>query len=212
MNALWAYITQNSNTIIVLGVQQLRMAFLAVALGLVIGLPVGIYIVRHPKVEPPILWAANAFQTMPQFALLGLFLVFFGLGEATAIAVLLVYMLMPIIRSTYVGISGIDPSIIEVGKGVGMTPNQMLLKIQLPLALPIILTGLRLSLVIAVGGATMMSLVGAGGLGQLIFNGMENLNNAQILVGGLFVALETAALGVMTDLMTMIFTSPGLQV
>lgn len=210
MSSLIPYLTAHHTIIIPLFIQQLRMAGVAVSIGAVLALPTGVYISRHSQFASRVLWVANAFQTVPQLALLGFFLVFFGLGEVTAISVLIFYTLMPMIRATYVGIRGIDRAIVAAGEGMGMTPQQILWRVQIPLALPMILTGVRLSTIIAVGGTTIMSLVGAGGLGQLIFTGMENLNNTEILAGGVLVAVETVGAGLIIDGLAKIVTSRGM--
>ena len=118
-------------------------------------------------------------------ALLGLLIPILGIGSTPAIFMVVVYSLLPIVKNTYTGISGIDPVVLESAKGIGLTKNQSLFKIQLPLALPIIMSGIRISAVTAVGLMTLAAFIGAGGLGYLVFSGVQTVNNNMILAGAI---------------------------
>lgn len=176
--------------------QHLKLALTAVMYALLVGVPIGILISRVKWLAEPVLWVANAFQTIPALAFIGFVMIFLGLTPATGITVLFFYCLMPIIRAAYTGIRSVDPAMIEAGTGMGMTRWQILYMVQLPLALSVMLVGVRLATVIAIGSASIMSLAGAGGLGQEIFAGIDRVQNKMILAG----ALPAALLAVVAEL------------
>jgi osmoprotectant transport system permease protein len=139
---------------------------------------------------------ANVFQTIPSLALFGLLIpipVLGGVGARTAILALILYALLPIIRNTYTGIQGVDPSVREAGRGMGMTDRQLLLMVEIPLAFGVILAGVRVATVISVGVATIAAAIGAGGLGEFIFRGVAMVNNSLILAGAIPAALMALA-------------------
>jgi osmoprotectant transport system permease protein len=177
-----------------LTLEHLQMAMVGVLYALAIGIPVGILVSRYKWLVDPVLWVANAIQTIPALALTGFVMLVTGLTRSTGITVLFLYSLMPIIRSTYTGITGVDPALIEAARGMGMTRWQILRTVQVPLAVSVILVGFRVAMVIAIGTASIMSLAGAGGLGQLIFAGIDRVQDKMILAGALpAVALAVAA-------------------
>ncbi len=176
--------------------QHLKLALLAVFYGVLVGVPAGYLITRFRRLAEPVLWVANALQTIPALAMIGFVMLFLGLSPATGIFCLFLYTLMPIIRSTYTAIISIDPALIEAATGMGMTRWQILRMVQLPLALPIAAVGVRLATVIAIGTASIMSLAGAGGLGSEIFAGIDRVQDKMILAG----ALPAALLAVIADL------------
>jgi len=157
-----------------------------------IGIPLGIFISRRPIWNKTVIGAANIIQTIPSLALFGFLLPAPWIGERAdrlAILALALYALLPLIRNTYVGIRGVDPAIIEAGRGMGMTGRQLLLQVELPLALSVIIAGLRVALVLTIGIATIAAAIGAGGLGEFIFRGLAMVNNAVILAGAIPAAL-----------------------
>ncbi|MBS3026878.1 MAG: ABC transporter permease subunit [Dolichospermum sp. DET50] len=166
--------------------EHLILVIISLAIAISIGLPVGIFITRQPKLASPILGLANAIQTIPSLAIFG-FLISVpflgGIGKTPAIFALTLYALLPIIRNTYIGINSINPAIKEAGIGMGMTDQQLLLQVEIPLALPVILAGVRVATVISVGIATIAAAVGGGGLGVFIFRGISTVNNELILAG-----------------------------
>jgi osmoprotectant transport system permease protein len=168
-------------------------------LAALIGIPLGIVITRQKSLRKWVLGAANIVQTVPSLALFG-FLIpvpfIGGIGKSTAIVALTLYALLPIIRNTFVGITGVDPAILEAARGMGMTEWQMLRKVEIPLAMSVILAGLRVATVISVGIATIAAAIGAGGLGVYIFRGLAMVNNQVILAG----AIPAAILAVAADL------------
>jgi len=163
-----------------------------------IGLPLGILLARHPSFRKPILGGANVMQTVPSLALFGLLMPVPWLGERAdrlVILALTLYALLPIIRNTYAGIAGVDAAVVEAGRGMGMTDFQLLFQVQLPLALGVIIAGVRVAAVVSVGVATIAAAVGAGGLGEYIFRGLAMVNNQLILAG----AIPAAALALFAD-------------
>ena len=170
----------------------------AIFLATVIGIPLGIIITRRANLRQPILGVANILQTIPSLALFGFLLpipYIGGIGDRTAIIALTLYSFLPIIRNTYTGIANIDPAIREAGKGMGMTSRQLLLQVEIPLALGVILAGVRVAAVIGVGVATIAAAIGAGGLGEFVFRGIATLNNELILAG----AVPAAAIALLLD-------------
>jgi len=162
-------------------------------------LPLGIALVRREKLQRWVLGGTNIVQTIPSLALFG-FLIpvpwIGGVGASTAIVALALYALLPILRNTCTGIAGVDPAVIESARGMGMTPWQMLWQVQLPLAAPVLLAGIRVATVISIGVATIAAAIGAGGLGVFIFRGVAMVNNQVILAG----AIPAAVLAVAADL------------
>jgi osmoprotectant transport system permease protein len=187
------YMIAQSSRILDLTGEHLQLALVAVLYALLAGVPLGVLISRNKRLREPVLWMVNAFQTIPALAFVGFVMLFLGLTRATGITVLFFYCLMPIVRSTYTGITSVDPAMIEAARGMGMTPWQILRMVQLPLALTVILVGVRVATVIAVGTASIMSLAGAGGLGQLIFAGIDRVQDQMILAGALPAALLAVA-------------------
>jgi osmoprotectant transport system permease protein len=161
-----------------------------------ISVPAGIWLTRSPRWAKPVLALANILQTIPSLAMFGFLLPLPWLGERAAriaIVALTAYALLPILRNTYAGIQGIDPSVIEVARALGLTGTQRLFKVELPLAVPVILAGLRTATVTCVGIATIAAAVGAGGLGELIFRGVASVDNRLVLAGAIPAALLALA-------------------
>jgi osmoprotectant transport system permease protein len=172
--------------------QHLGLVLVSIGVAVLIGIPLGILITRKPKLSKPILGFANAVQTMPSLALFGFLIpvpLIGGIGARTAIVALILYSLLPIVRNTYIGIMGVDPAIREAGKGMGMTDRQLLLQVEIPLALGVILGGVRVATVIGVGLATIAAAIGAGGLGEFIFRGVAVVDSQLILAGAIPAAI-----------------------
>ncbi|WP_016953062.1 glycine betaine ABC transporter substrate-binding protein [Anabaena sp. PCC 7108] len=190
------FLFQYAPEIILRSGEHLILVAIAMTIAISIGLPVGIFITRQPKLASPILGLANAVQTIPSLAIFG-FLISVpflgGIGKTPAIFALTLYALLPIIRNTCIGINSINPAIKEAGVGMGMTDQQLLLQVEIPLALPVILAGVRVATVISVGIATIAAAIGGGGLGIFIFRGISTVNNELILAGAVpaaFIALS----------------------
>lgn len=169
--------------------EHIYLSFVAVAIGIAIALPLGIIITRYRRYAEPIIGVTAVFQTIPSLALFGFLVPILGIGSPTALIALIIYALLPILRNTYAGIAGVDGSTIEAGRGMGMTRMQILRQIELPLALPFIMAGVRTATVLTVGIATLATFVGAGGLGDIIYRGLQSYNNSLVLAGALPVAL-----------------------
>jgi osmoprotectant transport system permease protein len=172
--------------------EHIKLTLIALVISAVIGILIGILTWRHSKLANLIINFANFIQAIPSLAFLTLMVPLFGLGDMPATIALIVRALMPIIRNTYVGIKGVDPAIIEAARGMGMTEVQILLKVRLPLALPVIMAGIRTAGVLLVGIATIASLIGAGGLGEILFLGITTMNTDFILAGAIPVAFLAA--------------------
>ena len=179
------YVIQNHEQIISLFLEHIELTFIAVGLSILIGVPIGILISYVRKLDKPILGLSSVIQAVPSMALLGFMIPFVGIGTIPAIIVVILYSLLPIIKNTYTGINGISESMIESAKGIGLTKSQILFKIQIPQTLPVIMAGIRISAVSAVGLMTMSAFIGGGGLGYLIFSGIRTVNNYQILAGAI---------------------------
>jgi osmoprotectant transport system permease protein len=176
--------------------QHLVLVLISIAIAVLIGIPLGILITRRPNLGRPILGFANVMQTIPSLALFGFLLplpVIGGIGERTAIVALILYALLPVIRNTYIGITNVDPAIREAGRGMGMTDRQLLLQVEIPLAMGVILAGVRVATVIGIGVATIAAAIGAGGLGEFIFRGVAIVDNQLILAGAIPAAIMALA-------------------
>ncbi|WP_263409332.1 ABC transporter permease [Terriglobus tenax] len=176
--------------------EHLWLTLFAMLLATAIGLPLGIALSRHPRLAKPVIGVANVLQTIPSLALFGLLLPVPWLGEnAARLAILALtgYALLPILRNTYAGIRGIDPTLSDIATALGMTATQRLLKVELPLAASVILAGLRTATVTCVGVATIAAAIGAGGLGEFIFRGVASVDNSLVLAGAIPAALLALA-------------------
>jgi len=178
--------------------QHLWLVTISIAIAIAIGLPLGILITRRKRLRGPVLGIANVMQTIPSLALFG-FLIplpfIGGIGPRTAIVALVFYALLPIIRNTVTGILGVDRNVREAAVAMGMTDRQVLLQVELPLAMPTIVAGIRIATVVAIGVATIAAAIGGGGLGTLIFRGVSMVDSRMILAG----ALPAAALALLAD-------------
>jgi osmoprotectant transport system permease protein len=189
---LFQFIAQNHGEVLELTLEHLWLVGVSTLLAVLIGIPLGIMIARRPFLNKPVLGGANIIQTIPSLALFGFLLPVPWLGdraERLAILALTLYALLPLIRNTYTGIRGVDPAVVEAGRGMGLTDRQLLFQVQLPLAMSVILSGVRVAVVISVGMATIAAAIGAGGLGELIFRGLAMVNNQLILAGAIPAAL-----------------------
>ena len=189
---LWRFFVSNFDEVATLTGQHLWMVLVAITVACAVGIPAGVLITRKPALEKTILGFTNVVQTIPSLALFGFLIpvpVLGGIGSSTAIVALILYALLPIIRSTYAGIKGVDPSVREAGRGMGMTDLQLLWQVELPLALGVILAGVRVAAITSVGIATIAAAIGAGGLGMYIFRGVAGVNTTLILAGSIPAAL-----------------------
>jgi len=196
--SFWQFMFQNRAEVLQLTLEHLWMVGCSMLLAILIGIPLGILITRWPWLNKPVLGSANIIQTIPSLALFGFLLPAPWIGaraDRLAILALTLYALLPLIRNTYVGIRGVDRSVIEAGRGMGMTGSQLLWQVELPLALGVIIAGVRVATVISVGLATIAAAIGAGGLGEYIFRGLAMVNNQVILAG----AIPAAIMALLAD-------------
>ncbi|MDR3494673.1 MAG: ABC transporter permease [Ancalomicrobiaceae bacterium] len=182
-------------TLIQLTAEHLGIIVVAMALSLALGLVVGIAISFSPRAAAIVLGINGLLMTFPSLALFSLLVPVLGIGSAPAIAGLVVYTQLPLVRNVYTGLTGIDPALIEAAEGMGLTPLKILWKIKLPLAWPAILTGIRTATVMGIGIGAIAAYVGAGGLGVLIFQGISRNNDAMVIVGAILIS----AISILTD-------------
>lgn len=175
--------------------EQLYISFIALALGIIVAVPLGIFITRYHKTARVVIAIASMLQTVPSLALLALMIPFFGVGKVPAIIALFIYSLLPILRNTYIGMTRINPDILDAAKGLGMTRWQITKSVALPQALPIIMAGIRLSAVYLIAWATLAAYIGAGGLGDFIINGLY-LYEPNLIIGG---TIPVSILALLTD-------------
>ena len=195
---LWQFMLQNHTEVLELTLEHMKLVGISTLLAVLVGIPLGILITRWPSLNTPVLGGANIIQTIPSLALFGFLLPAPWIGaraDRLAILALALYALLPLIRNTYAGIQGVDRAIVEAGRGMGMTDHQLLFQVELPLALGVIIAGVRIATVISVGLATIAAAIGAGGLGEYIFRGLAMVNNQVILAG----AVPAAAMALLAD-------------
>jgi len=198
--SLWQFILQYRAEILERTFEHLWLVGTAIAMAVMVGLPLGIALVRRRTLRRWALGVANVVQTVPSLALFGFLIpvpLLGGIGATTAIVALTLYALLPILRNTYAGLAGVDPAVLEAARAMGMTPHQMLWQVELPLSMSVILAGVRVAAVITIGVATIAAAIGAGGLGVFIFRGVAMVSNAVILAG----AIPAALLAVSVDLL-----------
>src|SRR5258708_22144185 len=186
MIALFRFLASHRVEFESLFVQHVLLVGVSTVAAILIGVPIGILAARRPRAGAPIVWLANVVQTIPSLAMFGFLLplpFIGGLGARVAIVVLVLYALLPIVRTTVAGLRGIDRALIEAGTALGMTPWQLLRQVELPLAVPSIVAGVRVAAVIGLGTATIAAAVGAGGLGEYIFRGLSMADSATLLAG-----------------------------
>jgi osmoprotectant transport system permease protein len=191
-----SFFYKNRDQILSLTLEHLWLVGVAIAIAIIIGVPLGIVVSRNAWLRKPVLGGTNVLQTIPSLALFGFLLPAPWLGERAdrlAIVALVLYALLPIVRNTYTGIIGIDAAVKEAALGMGMTDNQLLIQVELPLSAPVILAGVRIATVTAIGVATIAAAIGAGGLGELIFRGVAMVNDQLILAGAIPAALLALA-------------------
>ncbi|MDF1510924.1 ABC transporter permease [Robertmurraya sp. DFI.2.37] len=175
--------------------EHIFLAGIAMMIAIAIAVPLGIILTRYKKLAEPIIGVTAIIQTVPSLALLGFMLPIFGIGKVPAIIALTLYALLPILRNTYTGILGVDPALVDAGKGMGMTSRQILFMVELPLTLPILMAGVRTATVLTIGVAALATFIGAGGLGDLITRGLNVMDKNLILAG----AIPAAILAIVFD-------------
>ena len=185
ITAFLNFVIERKTEILDLFMQHVQLTVFSILMSIIIAIPLSILIVRYRKLSTPIIGFTNIVQSIPSLALLGFLIPLFGIGSKPAIIMVVLYSLLPIVKNTYTGLTNINPSLIEASDGMGLTQTQVLLKVRFPLAMPIIMSGIRVSSVTAVGLMTIAAFIGAGGLGYLVYSGVSTVNNNMILAGAI---------------------------
>src|SRR5580700_6737061 len=193
--SLWQFMHQQSAKLLQQTVQHIGLTFISLLIAVLIGLPLGIYITRNRRAAGVVLGIAGMLQTIPSIALLGFMIPLLGIGPIPAITALFLYALLPVVRNTFTGIDGVDPGVREAAVAMGMTGAQRLFRVDLVLAFPVIMAGIRTATVINVGVGTLAAYIAAGGLGEFIFGGIA-LNNTNMILAG---AIPAALLAILLD-------------
>ena len=192
MSTLVELLRVHGHEVVVRTGEHVLLSFGATLLSTLIGVPLGVWASRRPRVERPLLGFVDAVQTIPSLALFGLLLplpLIGGIGATPAMVALVLYALLPIVRTTVVGVRGVDRAVVDAARGLGMTDGQLLRAVELPLAAPTILAGVRVAAVTSIGTATIAAAIGAGGLGTFVFQGVAMVDDGVILLGAVPAAL-----------------------
>ena len=190
------FIANQGSEVIRLLWEHIYMSLISLGLGVIVAVPLGIFLSQVPKVANVVISIVSVLQTIPTLALLALMIPFLGVGKVPAIVALFIYSLLPILRNTYLGMSNVNPDLLDAAKGMGLKRMQIIRQVQLPLAVPVIMAGIRLSTVYVIAWTTLASYIGGGGLGDMIFNGL-NLFRPDLILGG---TIPVTILAVIVDL------------
>jgi osmoprotectant transport system permease protein len=205
------YFIENLGLVLKLTLEHVQITVISVSVSTVIGVAIGIVITRYRKAATAVIGAAGIIYTIPSLALFGMLIPFIGIGIKPALIALILYSQLALIRNTFVGIIHIDPAIREAAQGMGMSRWQFLRMIELPMALPVIMAGIRTAAVMNIGTATIAAYIGAGGLGWLIFRGIASVHTEQIVAGAVPVALLAIGVDQLFVLLERFLTPPGLR-
>lgn len=190
------FIASQGSEVIRLLWEHIYMSLISLGLGVIVAVPLGILLSQVPKIANVVISIVSVLQTIPTLALLALMIPFLGVGKVPAIVALFIYSLLPILRNTYLGMSNVNPDLLDAAKGMGLKRMQIIRQVQLPLAVPVIMAGIRLSTVYVIAWTTLASYIGGGGLGDMIFNGL-NLFRPDLILGG---TIPVTILAVIVDL------------
>ncbi|WP_249869646.1 ABC transporter permease/substrate-binding protein [Oceanobacillus saliphilus] len=182
--------------------EHLQISMISLIIAIIIAVPLGLYLTRYPKAAEPVIGTSAVLQTIPSLAVLAFLIPFFGIGTTPAIIALVLYGLLPILRNTYTGIKEVDPALKEAATGMGMNFLKRLTKVELPIAMPVIMAGIRTSMVLIVGTTTIAALIGAGGLGDIILLGLDRGADVNLILLG---AIPAALLAILLDLILRLF-------
>lgn len=191
------YVQQNGPYLWEQFVRHFLISIYGVVFAAIIAIPLGFWIARHAKLADWVVGAANVIQTIPSLALLSILMLGFGIGVTTVIITVFLYSILPILKNTYAGVKNVDSSLLDAAKGMGMTRWQLTYKVELPMALSVIMAGLRNALVVAIGVTAIGTFIGAGGLGDIIQRGVNASSGGAIILAG---AIPTALMAVIADL------------
>ncbi len=190
-----AFLQENQAELLEKTWEHISISLLSLLAAIIVAVPLGIVLTKSDKLAKIVLSITSVLQTVPSLAILAMMIPFFGIGTVPAVIALFLYVLLPILNNTYLGIQSVNKDAREAGRAMGMTQNQLLRMIELPLAVPVIMSGIRLSAVYAISWATLASYIGAGGLGDFIFNGL-NLYQPKLIIAG---AVVVTLLALVTD-------------
>lgn len=206
------FLKENQAELFTKTIEHISISLLSLLAAIIVAVPLGILLTKSNKLAKVVLSITSVLQTVPSLAILAMMIPFFGIGTLPAVIALFLYVLLPILNNTYLGIQSVKKDAKEAGRAMGMTSNQILRMVELPLAVPVIMSGIRLSAVYAISWATLASYIGAGGLGDFIFNGLNLFQPKLIIAGAVLVTL----LALVTDLILAVienYTTPkGLKV
>ncbi|GED19383.1 ABC transporter permease [Kurthia gibsonii] len=191
------YFDENGSYVFMQFVQHFLISIYGVLIAAVVGIPTGILISKYGRLSTYVITIANIIQTIPGLAMLAILMLAIGLGQTTVVVAVFLYSLLPIIKNTYTGINNINKDLTDSGKGMGMTKLQVLYMIELPLSLSVIIAGIRIALVVAIGITAIGAFIGAGGLGDIIIRGTNATDGTAIILAG---AIPTALMAVLVDL------------
>ena len=191
--------------------QHLLFTLVSVAIGFALGLVLGILLSRRPKLSGVVLPVLSVFNTIPGIVFIGLLVLAWGAGTATVLVALGIYATFPVLKNTYTGLLGVEQKYLEAAKGCGMSQLQSLLRVELPLAMPSIIAGLRMSAIYTVSWAVLAAMIGLGGLGGFVYQGTSSNNNTLILLGAIPSALLAVVIGAFVDLLQKRVTPKGLR-
>lgn len=192
-----AFLQENFAALISKTGEHFLISMAALLLGVIVAVPVGVVITKKDKIANAVIAVASVLQTIPSLALLSIMVPIVGIGKKPAIIALFIYSLLPILRNTAIGMKSIDESLLDAAKGMGMTTNEVIFKVQLPLCAPVIMSGIRLSAIYVISWTAIASYIGAGGLGDFIFSGLNTFDTGLILLG----TVPVTVLALVTDLL-----------
>lgn len=197
LEQLFYYVQQNGPYLWEQFLRHFLISIYGVLLAAIIAIPLGFYIARHGKLADWVIGIANVIQTIPSLAMLSILMLGFGIGANTVVITVFLYSILPIIKNTYAGVKNVDHALLDAGKGMGMTKWQLMFKVELPMALSVIMAGLRNALVVGIGVTAIGTFIGAGGLGDIIQRGVNASSGGAIILAG---AIPTALMAVVADL------------
>lgn len=212
LQGLIQFVTSHWSDIMQKTLQHISLSFAAVGLACLIGIPVGFFIVNREKLSAIVMNIANVIQTIPSLALFAFAMPLFGIGPKPAVFALFLYALLPIIKNTLIGIRNVNPATIKAAIGMGMSRTQVMFKVEVPLAVSVIMGGIRIAAVTSIGITTIATLIGAGGLGDLIYRGLSMYDLPMILTGAIFSALLALIVDFLLGLLERALTSKGITV
>ncbi|WP_306419245.1 ABC transporter permease [Alteribacter natronophilus] len=216
MGGPWQYFVNNIDFVLQLTMQHIQLVGLAVIIAILIGVPVGIYLTTNEEVAEAVLQVAAIIMTIPSIALFGIMIpilstIGHGIGFLPALIALILYSQLPIIRNTYVAINNVDPAMRDAAKGIGMTTWQRLKTVELPIAVPVIMAGVRTAIVLSIGIGAIAAFIGAGGLGVIIDQGISRTNRDMMLVGAIAVSVLAIVIDSVLGLLQRWLTPKGLS-